>query len=323
MWPSRFAPTSTEISTLSCGDPGCAICYSPKPPEPQLARPVVFDEQLRLVGPDGQPARHLPYGISLGDGTKHTGTTDGDGRTMRITTSKPTSVMSITMTPPSSCASAGCCNVTSHDMALERIYVQSITETIATTNDVNVGASVAEVRIPAGKKRQLTSGEIRMARMVFGRGIDYDKVWVHHGGWWLFMGMQDAHTAVTPNGEMYYPKAIYQHDFSSSSIDPRNHALFIHEMTHVWQYQMGYPVKWRGLTVTSRGKSAYVYSLAADSRLCDFNMEQQGNIFSDYFMICVLDDPDMAFNPGKSKALLRQVMKPFIENPLDKHHLPQ
>ncbi|QRN53013.1 hypothetical protein [Dyella caseinilytica] len=229
--------------------------------------------------------------------------------------------MSITLTPPPSAKEVVCCAATEADMARERIYIKSETHTIATTNDTEVGASVAKVELPEGRKRRVTSGEITMARTVFGRGVDYDKVWVHHGGWWLFMGRQDPNTAVTPNGEMYYPNAIYQYDFSSPQIDPRNRALFMHEMVHVWQYQMGYAVKRHGLTVTSRGESAYAYRLTPDSHLCDFNMEQQGNIMSDYYMICVLQNPAKAFNPGNNPELLRKVMEPFIANPRDKNHL--
>jgi hypothetical protein len=206
-------------------------------------------------------------------------------------------------------------------MSRERIYIQSDIDLIATTNDTDVGASVAKVELPEGSKRRLTHREIAMARTVFGKGVDYEKVWVHHGGWWLFMGKQHPNTAVTPNGEMYYPKAIYQQDFASPEIDPTNWALFMHEMVHVWQYQMGYAVKRHGLTVTSRGESAYAYLLTPDRCLRDFNMEQQGNIMSDYYMICVLQHPAKAFNPGKDPELLRKIMEPFIANPRDKSHL--
>ena len=302
---------------MACADHTCLICY---PNGGGQAFP--FDEQLRLVGQGGEPACYLPYVISLGDGTKLSGTTNGEGCTERFGTMQPTTVMAITLSPPSSVQACMCCNTSDSHMAVERCYVKSETKMIATTNDTCVGESVVDVVIPEGEKRTLTTGEINMARSVFGRGIDYSKVWVHHGGWWLFMGMQDKNTAVTPNGEMYYPKNLYQHNFASSSIDPGWRALFIHEMAHVWQYQMGYPVKWKGLTVTSRGPSAYVYRLKPDSRLADFNMEQQGNIMSDYYMICVFGNSDMAFNPGGDADLLRSVMEPFIENPLDKSHLP-
>lgn len=52
-------------------------------------------------------------------------------------------------------------------------------------------------------------------------------------------------------------------------------------------------------------------------------MEQQGNIMSDYYMICVRNKPDEAFNPDKDPDLLRIVMEPFLANPRDKNYLPR
>lgn len=60
-------------------------------------------------------------------------------------------------------------------------------------------------------------------------------------------------TAMTPNGEMYYPDAVYSSDYSSQTMPGDRETvagashLFIHEMMHVWQYQKGYAVKLRGL----------------------------------------------------------------------------
>jgi len=308
-----------EARTLLCDDRACPICY-PQNEERFVGR--VFAERLRLVGRDRQPASNVPYVISLGDGGELSGTTDSDGRTARITTSKPTSIVSITVKPPSSMSSAGCCNAMSQDLSSESLCVEPETELIAATDSAEVRSSVVDVPLPKGDVRALTMRETSMARSVFGRGVRYHEVRVHHGGWWLFMGMQDSHTAVTPNGEMYYPSAIYQDDFSSPFIKSTWRALFMHEMVHVWQYQMGYAVKRHGLTITSRGRSAYFYRLIEDSRLSDFNMEQQGNIMSDYYMICILGDRFGAFNPGMNPDLLRKIMAPFIENPLDRTHLP-
>ena len=74
-----------------------------------------------------------------------------------------------------------------------------------TTHSVDVGESLRQVATPKGGERNLTAGEVAMARSVFGDGLDYDAVKVHRGGYWLFFGFQDEDTAVTPNGEMYFP----------------------------------------------------------------------------------------------------------------------
>lgn len=48
-----------------------------------------------------------------------------------------------------------------------------------------------------------------------------------------------------PNGEIYFPTGIFQTDFASAGIDKIS--LFMHEMVHVWQHQMGMWIKTRGL----------------------------------------------------------------------------
>ncbi|MDF3931929.1 type VI secretion system tip protein VgrG, partial [Pseudomonas citronellolis] len=118
---------------------------------------------------------------------------------------------------------------------------------------------------------------------------------------------------------------FYKDDFSSTAND-RDKALFMHEMTHVWQYQLGYRVKWHALWVTSRGASAYQYQLAASGTLSDYNMEQQGEIISDYFMICVLQKPKFVWDPtnsSKEPALLEIAVQNFLSDPNDTSSLPK
>ncbi|CAD0264845.1 hypothetical protein DENIT_210003 [Pseudomonas veronii] len=96
-------------------------------------------------------------------------------------------------------------------------------------------------------------------------------------------------------------------------------------MTHVWQYQLGYPVKRMGLVVTSRGAPAYRYALTEQSVLSDYNMEQQGEIISDYYLICVVGNPHGVWNERnftKSPALLASTLESFLKKPADKKHLP-
>ncbi|WP_157956642.1 hypothetical protein [Dyella sp. C11] len=302
---------------------GCSVCYpTPKVHQPPEAPPPpVYDEQLLLLGGNGKSVPHLPYSILLSDGSRRSGVTDGDGNTERVITYRPAEILTVTLTPPVAAGSEACCAADDACMSTERIYIDSRSSPIAVTNDAGVGKSVVKVLLPEGKVRGLSSSEIAMARTVFGDGVDYAKVKVHHGGWWLFsaVGGQDKTTAVTPNGEMYYPSAIYRDNFAGD--DDRGRALFMHEMVHVWQKQMGYSVKLHGMTVTSRGDAAYRYTLTSTSRLSDFNMEQQGNIMSDYYMICIRRNPARAFNPSVNPELLHRVMTPFV-NPRDKGHLP-
>jgi Rhs element Vgr protein len=280
---------------------------------------AIYDEQLRLVGPNGELASNLKYSATLADGSMLEGVTDAQGYTPRLVTQKPTQITHLTLFPPKG-VEPFCCAAQNAQAPLEIDLMSSD----ISTNDTNVGSSIQNVPLPKGKKRALTSGEIAMARTVFKDAINYSKVKVHRGGWWLFVGFQN--TAVTPNGEMYFPEStkFYRDDFSATDRG-RDKALFMHEMTHVWQYQLGYSVKKHGLTVSSQGAEAYKYTLSANMTLSDYNMEQQGEIISDYYMICVESDPDSVWNysnRSNDPGMLMLVLQKIMLNPSDKSNLP-
>ncbi|MDP9692448.1 UNVERIFIED_ORG: uncharacterized protein (DUF2345 family), partial [Pseudomonas mohnii] len=285
----------------------------------EFPNPAVYDEQLHVVGPGDLVACNLKYAATLADGSTLEGVTDAQGYTQRIVTERPTRITRLSLLPPENPAPF-CCAAQGTQAPLE---IDLTSENIS-TNDTNVGSSMQVVPLPKGKKRSLTSGEIAMARTVFKGAVDYSKVKVHHGGWWVFFGFQN--TAVTPNGEMYFPESThyYRDDFSNTG-DNRHKALFMHEMTHVWQYQLGYPVKKTGLTVSSRGAAAYEYALTRYRALSSYNMEQQGEIISDYFIICVIGDAHAVWNSAnyaKSPELLTSTLEGFLNNPADKSNLP-
>ena len=278
-----------------------------------------YDEQLRLLGPNGEVPSNLKYSITLSDGSVMDGVTDSQGYTQRLVTPQPARITHLTLHPPEEVAPF-CCATQNAQAPMEI----DLTASNISTHDTDVGSSTHHVPLPKGKKRPLTPGEIAMAGTVFRDAIDYTKVNVHHGGWWLFFGFQN--TAVTPNGEMYFPESTkyYREDFSATGRG-RDKALFMHEMTHVWQYQLGYPVKRRGLTVTSQGAAAYIYILVPESVFSDFNMEQQGEIVSDYYMICVEGDPGAVWNydnRNKNPVMLASVLEGLLLTPADKSHLP-
>ena len=89
--------------------------------------------------------------------------------------------------------------------------------------------------IKEGGLRLLTAGEIQLAQSVFTSTIEYPKVWIHRDSYLPF-NLQDADTAMTPNGEIYF-RNQYRDDFSQS-LDVLKH-MFIHEMSHVWQRARG------------------------------------------------------------------------------------
>jgi len=174
-----------------------------------------------------------------------------------------------------------------------------------------------------GDWRKLTAGEITLARLIFQGAINYDTVKIHYGKYAFFQGDD---VVMAPNGEIYFPTLdTFCEDFSVES--PRRKQLFIHEMTHVWQYQLGYPVKVEG--VSSWMKSNYRYTLDSSKKLSGYRMEAQGNLLADYFILIRYGEPSSilyeAQYRGKTSLLssYKAVLKDFIANPGSRANLPK
>ena len=126
-----------------------------------------------------------------------------------------------------------------------------------------------------GPIRLLTPGEVALATRIFGGSIRYSDVRVHGIAYIFF---QPADTAMTPNGEIYFPKQVYKEDFSTNVSDA---GWILHELTHVWQYQHGVWVK-----VLAPFSRNYRYgSLASRPSYSSFNIEQQAAIVEDYYRV--------------------------------------
>lgn len=69
-----------------------------------------------------------------------------------------------------------------------------------------------------GSFRRLTPGEITLSRFLYKNAIDYSLIKVHNASYFPF-GLQNEETAVTPNGELYWPKTLQGRFFH------RNNAL--------------------------------------------------------------------------------------------------
>lgn len=163
---------------------------------------------------------------------------------------------------------------------------------------------------PTDAGRHLTAGEIAMARTVFGNSIDYSKVRVHTSSY--LPAQVQGDNIITPDGELYCSKN-YCADFSKEGLGTQK--LFIHEMTHVWQYQ-NHVLDPRFEAVKElvrhfgRYSDVYPYKLDKSKDLTDYNLEQQADMVSDYYG---------ARQPGAQRtqgdADREVVMKKFIENP--------
>lgn len=129
--------------------------------------------------------------------------------------------------------------------------------------------------------RALTAGERAMVSRLFGASVDAARVRVHARGYlpWL------RRVAMAPAGELYFPPALYCADFSLSG--PRSQCLFVHEITHVWQYQRGVPVRLAGVCLWLQGaywlRDAYRYAVGEARPFHAYNLEQQAELVARYW----------------------------------------
>jgi hypothetical protein len=162
-------------------------------------------------------------------------------------------------------------------------------------------AADAEAELLPEPNRPLTAGERTMLRPIFRDGIDYGKVRVVDGEF----PFQPSGTYMTPRGHIYAPGRLFREDFSLPSLSSGERAVFVHEMTHVWQYASGVDLVARAVAEFAKYRGAYEkaypYRLEVGRDLVDYGMEQQASILEDYYLITVdRDGPYRMENRGLS-----------------------
>lgn len=176
-------------------------------------------------------------------------------------------------------------------------------------------------------RRKLTSGEITLAKIIFKNSIDYTKVEIIKGG---LLGMPTgSNNAMTPFGSIHLPSEDYDNikDFSLDT-NATNKIWYIHEMVHVWQYQLGLNVATRGIEIGMRGgygddAKAYDYDLICDDQgksFNQFNFEQQAEIISHYYDAYHLpiqghNYPILHNKNVMQKFALKDILRDFLSNP--------
>ncbi|MES2057029.1 MAG: vgr related protein [Pseudomonadota bacterium] len=125
--------------------------------------------------------------------------------------------------------------------------------------------------------RPLTSGEIDLARSVFGAAIDYAPVRIARRKWAFF---QPRETVMAPTGTMHFHPggSHYRDDFAAASFGDQG--LFIHEMTHIWQYQKGI-----FLPLRRHPFCRYDYAIKPGQRFERYGLEQQAEIVRHAFLL--------------------------------------
>ena len=158
-----------------------------------------------------------------------------------------------------------------------------------------------------------------MASLLFRDAIDYSRVRIYNRRYLPF-GLQPRTCAMSPNGAIYFHKSCCLLDFSKGSEGARH--WFLHELSHVWQHQLGYAVRLRGAL---RVGLSYSYNLAPGKTLADYNMEAQGDVLADYFVLKHLGSSASMRQQQYAGSLLlyEQVLAGFLANPSRVTNLPR
>jgi len=87
------------------------------------------------------------------------------------------------------------------------------------------------------ERRRLTAGEIALARTAFGDTLPYERITFVNGAAGnpaAKMAFRNGNTAITLRRTIYFNRPYFVADFSAGKASAKG--LFIHELTHVWQY---------------------------------------------------------------------------------------
>ncbi|WP_298333544.1 vgr related protein [uncultured Erythrobacter sp.] len=130
-----------------------------------------------------------------------------------------------------------------------------------------------------GGDRELSEGEIALARSIFSDAIDYAPVRIKRRKWWPF---QPKRITMAPDGHLYFhPQSnAYCDDFANAPLATQ--AFFIHELTHVWQTQ----TRGRWYLILHRHPFCrYSYTLKPGQPLTSYGIEQQAEIVKHAFLL--------------------------------------
>jgi hypothetical protein len=108
---------------------------------------------------------------------------------------------------------------------------------------------------------------------------------------------------MAPDGNIYFGSEMrYTEDFSKEDLSYQGR--FIHEMTHVWQHQRGIFVIFRGIF----GPQYEYLPFDPQLQFLDHNIEQQGNIVRDYFLL-----REGQSVPGAPDLSVYEKLIPFVD----------
>ena len=124
--------------------------------------------------------------------------------------------------------------------------------------------------------RPLTDGERALAAEVFGVGLDARRVRIFAIPLW-------DRAFVAGPGLIVWPAATLPWDFAAPQVPVRVQAVFVHELTHVWQAQRGVGLL-RAKLRAGDSDASYAYDLAGGPDFALLNIEQQAMVVEHAFI---------------------------------------
>jgi hypothetical protein len=124
--------------------------------------------------------------------------------------------------------------------------------------------------------RRLTAGERALAAEWFGAGLDPLRVRILALPVW-------SRAFVAGPGLIVWPRVSARLDFTAADTPLRTQAVFVHELTHVWQAQNGVSLL---LSKIKAGDSdaSYAYDLSGQPEFSRLNIEQQAMVVEHAFL---------------------------------------
>ncbi|MDB5467038.1 MAG: hypothetical protein JWQ46_1800 [Phenylobacterium sp.] len=134
--------------------------------------------------------------------------------------------------------------------------------------------TLAAARMKPLALRRLTAGERALAAEMFGDGLDAAKVRLLALPVW-------NRAFVTGSRLLIWPASLASEDFATAPLGLQ--AVFVHELTHVWQAQNGVGLLWAKIRAGDSA-AAYAYDLAGGPEFARLNIEQQAMVVQHAFL---------------------------------------
>ena len=140
--------------------------------------------------------------------------------------------------------------------------------------------------------RPLTPGECALAADMFGAALEPNAVRVHREKWWPF---QPRNVVMAPGGGIWFHPygQLWRDDYATAHV--RLQALFVHELTHIWQHQNGL-----FLPLRRHPFCRYDYAIVPGRPLRRYGIEQQAMIVEHAFV---------ARRAGQADPVLDRILK--------------